>query len=171
MIFSRVDNQNLPITGECCDDNIGKCPNSLSLLALRSQENVYTSTILLDDILSLLDASTIDVLQRPIFVVRCPGSFECDNIFVNNLPLLCELGGKFYSRFDYHNISTKDSRGVVALEKFKSVSLEEKLWKRFLLEPGQVIVFNNQRTLHTRNKFSPKLNGEDSVVIEIIWGF
>lgn len=165
--FPHVDNPDLPIVGEIASSKIGRCPDTLTLLSLRSQDNVFTSLLLLDDILENLSDDDIKLLSQPLFKVKRPDSFEKDNISINNLPLLTKHNGRYYSRFDYHNISTTDSLCLKALNKFREISLNERLWKRFNLKPGELIIFNNQRTLHTRNKFTPKFNGNDRWLLRL----
>lgn len=165
--FPHVDNPDLPITGEKLPNEIGKCPDTLTLLSLKSQENVFTSLLLLDDILENLSDDEIELLSQPLFDVKRPDSFEKDNVSINNLPLLTKYDGKYYSRFDYHNISTKDPLSLQVLNKFRQISLNENLWKKFNLKPGEVIIFNNQRTLHTRNKFTSKFDGNDRWLLRL----
>lgn len=165
--FPHVDNPDLPITGEFCPEKLGRCPDTLSLLSLRFQENVFTSILLLDDVLEKLSEEELNILTKPNFIIKRPDSFEGDNLYADNLPLLCNVKGKYYSRFDYHNVDSKDKRSLEVLEKFRKITLDETLWKKLCLMPGQVVIFNNQRTLHTRNKFTPNFDGKDRWLLRL----
>lgn len=169
--FPHVDNPDLPITGEVGSIKIGRCPDTLSLLSLKHQENVFTSILRLDDVLKNFSAHEIEILTKPNFIVKRPDSFESDDIAIKNLPLLCKVDGKFYSRFDYHNVDSHDEKSLEVLNKFREITLNEALWTKLCLTPGQVVIFNNQRTLHTRNKFTPNFDGNDRWLLRLFGVF
>lgn len=167
----HVDNPDLPITGEACPENIARCPDTLSLLSLRSQENVYTSLLILDDILCDLSENDLTLLSSNNFIISRPDSFENSSSSIVNLPILNYADKKYYSRFDYHNTSSTDPDCLNALNRFKALSLNTKYWRSFNLQPGEVLIFNNQRTSHSRNKFICKFDGYDRWLLRLfgVW--
>lgn len=139
----------------------------LKLTISEIQKNVFTSILLLDDVLKRLSDNDIETLTKPNFIIKRPDSFESNEPFVYDLPLLCEVNGKFYSRFDYHNVTSNDKNSLEVLEKLRKITLDENLWKKLCLRPGQMVIFNNQRTLHTRNKFTPTFDGNDRWLLRL----
>lgn len=74
--FPHVDNPDLKIAGEPDTHELAPSPDTLTLFSLRNSENVYTSLIRLDDVLEKLSDKSLDLLQKPLFTVRRPDSFN-----------------------------------------------------------------------------------------------
>lgn len=101
-------------------------------------------------------------LSEPCFQVKRPASFEYQSVCSHDVPLLLQdERGHRCSRFDYHNVITHSARHLPALERMRASARDEKKWLSLELEPGQVLTFDNQRTLHSRNGFVPDFNGRD----------
>ena len=168
--FPHADNPDLRLRGEknypslFCQTPV---PDTLTLLCLRQHENVATSILLLDDVLSDLSAEELHLLQEPQFTISRPASFQ-DGHLLHHLPVLVrQEDGVYHSRFDYHNVSSSSPQHESALNRFKSLALDEKKWKALYLRPGQAVTFNNQRTLHTRNGFQPRFDGKDRWLLRV----
>lgn len=163
--YPHVDNPDLRLRGEF--DFRSPVPDTLSLLCLRQQDNVATSILKLDDILDELSEEEIKLLEEAEFTVNRPASFEKQES-IDKLPLLLKGDdGLYVSRFDYHNVRASSPKYDSVLEKFKRVSLDPKKWVSLYLKPGQVVTFDNQRTLHTRNGFKPKFDGNDRWLLRV----
>ncbi|MDX7988104.1 hypothetical protein FE392_12295 [Xenorhabdus sp. 12] len=143
------------------------CPETLSLLCLKKEDNVFTSIIKLDDVLTDLSQKDINFLKEDNYTVKRPDSFEGNSQIVNNLPLINEYNGKYYSRFDYHNVFSERKENKEALDKLRISSMDKQKWINLSLNPGQVIIFNNQRIFHTRNAFQPRFDGNDRWLLRL----
>lgn len=164
--FPHVDNPDLKIAGEPDTHELAPSPDTLTLFSLRNSENVYTSLIRLDDVLEKLSDKSLDLLQKPLFTVRRPDSFNQSRLS-SNQPLISKHLDHWYSRFDWHNVSATTDESSEVLEELRRISLDPKLWLKVFLEPGQAISFLNQRTMHTRNAFTPKFDGSDRWLLRI----
>ncbi|WP_340610505.1 TauD/TfdA family dioxygenase [Xenorhabdus bharatensis] len=163
--FPHVDNPDLMINGDSLKNT--PCPDTLSLLCLKKEDNVFTSIIRLDDVLTDLSQKDINLLKEHNYIVKRPDSFEGSSQMVENLPLINEYNGKYYSRFDYHNVLSEKKENNDALEKLRKSSMDKNKWIELSLNPGQVVIFNNQRTLHTRNAFQPRFDGNDRWLLRL----
>ncbi|HCT73376.1 MAG TPA: hypothetical protein DF294_05165 [Psychrobacter sp.] len=166
--FPHVDNPDLKIR---CEENSyfqSPCPDTLTLLCLRQVKGVATSLIFLKDVVSDLDEEDLELLQQNRYQVKRPASFSTNDTTLSNIPILVkDKKGDYLSRFDYHNVYSDSFSHNKALEKFKSISLQPEKWKTFYLKPGQAITFDNQKLLHTRNSFSPTLDGNDRWLLRV----
>lgn len=163
--YPHVDNPDLRLRGEA--GSRSPVPDTLSLLCLRQQDNVATSILKLDDVLDELSGEEIKLLEEAEFTVNRPASFEKQES-IDKLPLLRKgENGLYVSRFDYPNVRASNPKYNSVLEKFKRVSLDPKKWVSLHLKPGQVVTFDNQRTLHTRNGFKPKFDGNDRWLLRV----
>lgn len=153
----HVDNPDLALRCEAdVRTQISPCPDTLTLLCLRQQENVNTSIICLDDIIAQLSGSDIALLQEPYFKVSRPASFD-NSLTIENLPVLAQYKGNYISRFDYHNVTSDSTVHQNALNHFKTACMNTSKWRAFHLKPGQFVTFDNQRTLHTQDGFNTKI--------------
>lgn len=162
----HIDNPDLALRSEIGLRDVYPCPDTLSLLCLRQIKNVATSIIKLDDVLGELSDDDIALLQDNVFNVSRPASFSNHSI-LRDVPLLSKYNQIYISRFDYHNVFTDSLEHKYALDNFKKSSIDEKKWIRLYLKPAQIVTFDNQRTLHTRDGFTPKFNGFDRWLIRV----
>lgn len=167
--FPHVDNPDLPIKGDgILQKGVAHSPDYLTLVCLRNEKNVRTSLILLDDVLACLDKRTISILSEPVFQVLRPSSFS-ERVLKSGLPVLSIYNGNYYSRFDWHNVKAMDDNkeACTALESMKEAVMNKDIWHDIFLQPGEAVTFNNQRTLHTRNAFEPRLDGSDRWLLRL----
>lgn len=162
----HVDNPDLALRSEIGFREVSPCPDTLSLFCVRPYENVATSIVTLDSIIANLSEQDIILLQEPYFNVSRPASFESSSM-LTGVSLLSKYDGYYISRFDYHNISTDSPSHKQALENFKQLCLDENQWIKLQLSAGQMVTFDNQRVLHTRNGFEPKFDGKDRWLIRV----
>lgn len=161
----HVDNPDLSILGD--KNFIIPSPETLSLFCARNPQNIPTNIVRLDDILNLLNYNDISLLSDNVFEVKRPDSFEEQNVKVKNLPVLNFYQGKYYSRFDSHNIFTSSKEHQYALDKFRNIANNNTFTSQLVLRQGQCIIFNNQRVLHARKSFKPNFDGNDRWLIRI----
>ena len=149
----HVDNPDLRLNGE--DRNCAGVPNTLSLFCLRNSEQIATNLVHLDDVLSKLNEEEISLLMENEFDVT------------ESLPLLTFHEGKYHTRFDSHNVSSKSEKHKTVLDKFRKLANDNNIYKSFNLQMGDFIIFNNQRMLHSRKAFTPKFNGLDRWLLRV----
>ncbi|WP_156816475.1 TauD/TfdA family dioxygenase [Oceanimonas smirnovii] len=166
--YPHVDNPDLRLRGESHTVSITPCPDTLTLFCLRNNEEVTTSLLRLDDVLSDLSDSDIACLYEPNFIVKRPDSFEEQSIRSPELPLLSkDKNGNICSRFDYHNVYSRDRKNIKALEKLRESTRDKSKWLSVTLKPGQALTFDNQRMLHTRNGFKPYHHGKERWLLRV----
>lgn len=163
----HVDNPDLALRSEITTRyKVSPCPDTLTLLCLRKEDGVATSIIKLDSILADLTKIEIEILQQNLFIVSRPASFQEVSI-LKNVPLLSLYKQNYISRFDYHNVSSENVECTRVLEKFKKISLDETKWLNLYLQPSELVTFDNQRVLHTRNGFSARFDGYDRWLLRV----
>ncbi|WP_180229561.1 TauD/TfdA family dioxygenase, partial [Bacillus pseudomycoides] len=163
----HVDNPDLPLSTEQLNDLSG-CPEYLALHSLRYNPSVPTKVMLLDDVLKHLSSEVIEELQKPQFEIKRPDSFVGMNVTGDYLPVLsrCESLG-FISRYDKQNVIGKNEKATQALIAFQNVIENSDDINEFILEPGDYVIFRNQKTLHARDGFVPEFNGIDRWMIRM----
>lgn len=170
--FPHVDNPDLRLREENAFNQIKTyIPDSLTLLCLRQQKGVATSIVLLSEVLDDLTDNDKKLLQEPVFNIKRPASFVGKSV-TENVPLImkCE-DGSYISRFDYHNIETKSTIHQPILEKFRQSAIDQNKWISLYLKPGQMVTFDNQKTLHTRNGFKANFDGNDRWLIRLFGSY
>ncbi len=163
----HVDNPDLPLITEPVNDLSG-CPEYLSLHSLRTNVSVPTKVMLLDDVIKYLSKGSLEELQKAQFVIKRPDSFVGMNVKTDLLPILSysqELG--FISRYDKQNVEGHTDLAQAALKEFQSIIDSSDKINKFVLQPGDYVIFRNQKTLHSREGFTPNFNGIDRWMIRL----
>ena len=140
-------------------------PQFLSLYCLRGMDNVYTKIIVLNDVIKQLDNSDIEILKSNSFVVNTPDSFDVYHE-VKNVCAIAYKSGRYYTRFDYHNLHSNDENINRILLKFKNILKTTKCIS-ISFKSGDFLIFKNQEVLHSRESFNPKFDGKDRWLIRI----
>lgn len=155
----HIDNTHLPIGNESCESDC-PAPNYIIWLGLRCDIKVPTTVILLEDILSVLPADIINSLSKPIFDVYRPPSFGLGAVKHRLAPLLVpDSKGILCTRHGFAKPTDPESN--YALQSFSLVAETPVLAHHVLLPPGDVLIINNQKTLHARDIFFPRYDGTD----------
>ncbi|MET9348837.1 TauD/TfdA family dioxygenase [Streptomyces termitum] len=139
-------------------------PHFLSLLCLRGDRDGQAATVTggIGDVLPLLDAETVAALRRPEFRTRFSTSFVHDTereVLTPPVPVLSGAEAAPDLRVDFHGTvgTTPAARAALAaLEEAVLGSL-----RGIVLEPGELIVLDNRRTVHGRTGFVPRYDGAD----------
>lgn len=157
----HVDNPDLPLLSENCQDVSG-CPEFLSLYGVRSKDNVPTTIVSVDEVVASIDKSVLQVLQCSLFNVRRPASFDANRVLSNHLPLLThdETHG-WLCRLDVENTYSSDNKANKALQCLKEMLGSHEFDVDLILNPGDFLIFKNQKILHTRGEFTPNFDGKD----------
>ena len=135
----HVDNPDLSIYGDAIKSI--PSPDTLGFVCLRNNDKISTNILLLDDILQFLTQTEISLLCEPVFNIKRPDSFEGQNLIVKNLPLLNYFNGKYYSRFDTHNVFSDKTECNIILDKIKHIANNNNLIKEFILQKKRLYYF------------------------------
>ena len=145
-------------------------PSHVLLLCLRGDENAVTTYADDFDIVEKLDEDTIKTLQQNWFTTQIDDSFRTHG--EENMEMVCPILSRNPKRKDIWKI-TYDSffmkaRGVDeeshaaaenALSKFRNAVDEST--KEIVLKTGDLLVINNECTVHGRKPFSARYDGTD----------
>ncbi|WP_444919010.1 hypothetical protein [Microbulbifer sp. JMSA003] len=165
----HVDNPDLPLFNNYVRPSVIS-PDTLSLYCVRQDPSVSTDLVLLDDVLSLLDNHTVEVLMMPIFKIKRPDSFTTGNKnnVIEQKPILEKDNyGNYVSRFDAHRVFSDYDVGNSAIEAFTRASLCDDVINNFYMKPGELLLFKNKRVLHSRKGFTPRFDGKDRWLIRV----
>lgn len=161
----HVSNPILPIIPESTNGVSGS-PEFLSLYGVRQVSGVYTEVIELDDVLEIVPKDIIQKLEEKKYYFRMPSSFG-DGGLKGPFPILVKgPENVYYNRTDMDTAIPKDYSSMKALSLFLEYTREVST-NRLLLAPGDMLLFKNQRTLHSRKKFIAQYNGLDRWMIRL----
>lgn len=162
----HVSNPILPIIPEETNGVSGS-PEILSLYGIRQSAGVYTEVIELDDVLAILPAEIIDALQRKHYYFRMPSSFGEGGLKGPFSVIAKGSNGLFYNRTDMDTAIPVDYNAMKALSIFLEATRKVKQLNKLILAPGDMLLFKNQRTLHSRKKYKAQHNGLDRWMVRL----
>lgn len=161
----HIDNGHLPIGSEsfknCCP-----APNYIIWMGLRCDVEVPTRVVLLEDILFALPSDVLASLRKPIFNAHKPPSFGEGAVERRLAPLLVSDNKHgLCTRHGFAKSTNPESN--YALQLFSLIAENPALAHQVLLLPGDVLIINNQKTVHARSAFRPKRNGIDRWLLRL----
>lgn len=135
-------------------------PDYLSLYCLRSDHDnqAFTETASIDKAVSLLTDSTIDTLKKPLFLLKPPASFNSDNL-AKKVSVLTE-NNDGYRMLIHESLMegiTEDAK--LALDELKSIL--PSVSNSIQLQPGYLVIIDNNKSAHARSSFKPRYDGND----------
>lgn len=163
----HVDNPHLPLTCEPVSQ-LSACPEYLSLTGLRCELDVPTRIVAIDEVLAILPACVEEELSRPNFTVRRPASFGKQGNVLENVPLLYRSANDgLYCRYNKASVETTCANAQFALQLFAAAANHPDVVHHILLQPGDMLIFKNQQTLHARDGFTPRYDGRDRWMLRV----
>ncbi|WP_232434428.1 TauD/TfdA family dioxygenase [Pseudomonas asplenii] len=163
----HVDNPHLPLTCETVD-GLSACPEYLSLTGLRCELEVPTRIVAIRDVLDSLPDFVEQELQRPNFNVRRPESFGKQGNVLEHVPLLYKsASGGLHCRYNKAAVSATTANADFAMQLFAATANHPDVIRHILLQPGDMLIFKNQQTLHARDGFAPRYDGRDRWMIRV----
>ncbi|WP_338525380.1 TauD/TfdA family dioxygenase [Pseudomonas batumici] len=163
----HVDNPHLPLTCEPVSQ-LSACPEYLSLTGLRCELGVPTRIVAIADVLAMLPASVEEELSRPHFAIRRPASFGKQGNVLENVPLLYRnASGGLYCRYNKASVAATCAHAQFALQLFAAAANHPDVVHHILLQPGDMLIFKNQQTLHARDGFTPRYDGRDRWMLRV----
>ena len=136
-----------------------KPPNFVALFCERKDRNNegYTLVSTIDDIKESLTESEIEILSSDKFTLAVEDVLNIDDvdpILPTKVPIFREDKMFFDNLF-----IIPDPDAVAAFEKLKKVIIQVEI--KVLLEPGDLLIFNNFTCVHGRSPFRPQHDGLD----------
>lgn len=163
----HVDNPHLPLIGENNPNSELYCPEFLCLLSLRAKRDVTTNIVFLNDIISILPKSDLDILMKPLYKLKFPDSFGNKISERLHSVIYKDTKGEYRSRFDVQNVLGTNNAAMDALKIFDAIAHSECIAHRVCLLPGDLLIFNNQKLVHSRDGFTPRGNGMDRWLVRL----
>lgn len=140
-------------------------PSAVLLLCLRGDPQAVTTYAYVDEIVTHLKKSTIDVLNQPWFVTSIDESFRTHN--EPDMELFCSILRKKYDETETLYELTYDEVLMRGINPQAEEALNElndairKSIREIILESGDLLVFNNRTTIHGRRPFQARYDGTD----------
>jgi L-asparagine oxygenase len=139
-------------------------PDFLMLYCLRSDRNQkgHTLTVELQDIISLANKDDIDILREKRFKTSVDWNFGNIDAERGTGPLVSVIFGSHSNPmifWDDEYIIGMDSDAQKALENLRKL-LHDHMYG-ILLNPGEIIIYDNYRCLHGRTPFEAHYDGHD----------
>ncbi len=133
-------------------------PDFISLLCKDNVEGGYTYTSSINEALTLLTRESIALLQDPIFEIMIPPHFSHSDGFAPPRPIIKKTENGFKIRIRFDQLKCPESVRYAVDELFVAIN-EVKV--RHLLEPGDLLIINNNTSLHGRSNFIPTYQKKD----------
>jgi alpha-ketoglutarate-dependent taurine dioxygenase len=137
-------------------------PDYVMLLCLRGDPTAVTTYANIDDIIEYLDNETISYLQDPVYLTGIDKSFrESDKEYRQvKLPILKKVGRNEYN-FNYDEDLMYPTNILASMAIDKLAEAVCKCVKEIVLEAGDLLIIDNNKTIHGRKPFQPRYDGTD----------
>ncbi|MER6122367.1 TauD/TfdA family dioxygenase [Streptomyces sp. NPDC001795] len=152
--FWHTDNPHLPF-GEQGRDPRPNVPRHLTFYAIRNDERVPTDVVGVDTVLTRLTPAAREALARPEFEIGAPASVETGAQPALRGAVLEHDGAAPRMRYDHGTTRGLTARAAAALDEL-TAALRTDDAERFVLRPGDFLLFDNYRVLHRRRAFTPR---------------
>jgi L-asparagine oxygenase len=143
-------------------------PDYVFLLCLRGDSNAVTTYANVDDIVKKLDLWVIATLQKKWFTTNIDISFRTKGERDKNIPISVlektEQGYNFI--YDYTFVKANDELGRAALDMLHK-AVQESI-QEVTLQTGDLLVIDNNKTIHGRKPFQARYDGTDRWVQRIL---
>lgn len=154
--FWHTDNPNLPF-GEPGSDPRPYIPRYLTFYGVRNQERVPTELTAVDEVIGQLDRAILGRLHSPSFDVGPPASNDmaaAGSSVLLGVAVLESGANGWQVRYDGGTTTGRTAEATAALETW-SHALPETPKREVVLKPGEFLIFDNYRVLHSRRRFAP----------------
>lgn len=136
-------------------------PDYVVLYCVRGDPAAATTYAVLEDILSYLDMSVVNVLRQKRFTTSVDLSFrtkgEPDQLVFTEIISSTDRGPRL--KYDNQLMRGIDVEAQRAVEKLSDAIV--KSTRSVVLEAGDALVINNHDTVHGRTPFTPRYDGTD----------
>ncbi len=144
-------------------------PSFVLLLCLRGDESAVTTYANVEDVVAKLSGETIKMLEKSFFITRIDESFRSNGekdfeLFTSILRP--HINGGFSMTFDKYFMRGCTEEAQKALDELNA-AVNESI-KEVVLESGDLLVIDNETTVHGRRPFSAKYDGTDRWVLRLL---
>lgn len=143
-------------------------PDYVLLLCLRGDATAVTTYADVEEIISYLDQETISYLEKSWYITSVDDSFrtngEPDCEF--QLPILSKKDDGYHMIYDEALMRGINLFAATALEKLSEAI--KKSIKEIVLQTGDLLVIDNNKTIHGRKPFQPRYDGTDRWVQRLL---
>jgi TfdA family taurine catabolism dioxygenase TauD len=140
----------------------------LAWLVLNAEPLVPIEYVRLEDALLLHpDKEDIGWLSGPFYDVSSPDSISDASVSENLKILVQNEMGQFVSRFNQAKISSKNLHAQMAFERFIKTVNDPRIRKTVHPQRGDLILLDNFRCVHGRQKFLSREDGTDRQMIRV----
>jgi len=136
-------------------------PDHVMLLCLRGDPTAVTTYANVEDIVSQLSNEILQYLQDPAYTTSVDKSFKLPGkkYRQTTLQILKKIGSEYNMTYDEDLMKPTNILASMAIDKFaEAVS---KCVQEIVLETGDLLVIDNNKTIHGRKPFQPKYDGTD----------
>jgi len=164
-LHSEVSQAGLP--GET-GTGVSPSPDYLVLYCLRNNERAPTTFCLIPEVLERLPEQAVAALRRPEFSIAGGDSFAPSNV-LEDVALLrtCPRTGGLQFRYNGTGIKPQTPAAAEALELLEEMFRDPALVRSVILEPGDMLLLENRRTVHGRDPFEPRFDGTDRWLLRL----
>jgi hypothetical protein len=136
-------------------------PDYVMLLCLRGDPTAVTTYADVDEIVSYLDEETITYLQKDWYITGIDKSFRVEGQVYQdfNLPVLTKVEDGYNMIYDEDLMRPKNLFASSALDQLSEAI--KKCVKDIVLETGDLLIIDNNKTIHGRKPFQPRYDGTD----------
>ena len=136
-------------------------PDYVMLLCLRGDPTAVTTYANVKDIISYLNEETIEYLQNEWYLTGVDKSFRTNGEPYSQfkLPVLTKAEDGYNMIYDEDLMEPMNLFAASALEKFSEAV--SKSVKEIVLETGDLLIIDNNKTIHGRKPFQPRYDGTD----------
>lgn len=161
----HADNPHLPLSIEPITD-LSACPEFLSLTGIRCELTVPTHIVSAAKALTHLSPDILSTLMKPLFTIKRPESFGEQQYRLIAPLVIITSDGQYLCRYNEASVEANTlaaEEALLALE--NAIRLEEV--QHILLQPGDMLIFKNQQTFHSRDAFTPRFDGMDRWMMRV----
>lgn len=134
-------------------------PDYLCLLCKYNVENGFTYTASVQKALELLIEEDKFLLAQPEFQIMIPPHFGHSESHADLRPIIEPYGSSYRIRIRFDGIKLHNQNAKGALERLYQALNEVRT--EHLLQPGEMLVINNNTALHGRSEFAPSFKPND----------
>ena len=137
-------------------------PDVISLACLRGDPEAYTHLLPVECVIENMSRKEIELLHQPLWKIGVDLSFRCsiDDTERGPIPILYS-DGRFVFDQDLMIGTTPEATRLVQ----KIVEIYYRHRTSICLEPGDILVIDNNRVVHGRSAFRPRFDGYDRFLI------
>ena len=137
-------------------------PDIISLACLRGDPEAYTHLLPVERVLENMSRKEIELLHEPLWKIGVDLSFRSsiDDTVRGPIPILYR-DGRFVFDQDLMIGTTPEATELIR----KIVEIYYRHRTSICLEPGDILVVDNNRVVHGRSAFNPRFDGTDRFLI------